>query len=132
MNFMFYQIPCKHSIFGQIRVTVIRYQQWFIGEDVATALGYEDPAAAIQEYVPCEDRGRILINTPEGECRVAMINEAGLYALIFSSKLPEIKQFKHWVTTYLIPEIRRVAGANTSIPHLRFPRRAVESQETRE
>ena len=91
----------------QVRTTEIDGEVWFVGKDVAEILGYQRTADAIAAHVDDEDKLTRQI-TDSGQRRdVIMINESGLYSLIFSSKLPSAKKFKHWVTHEVLPEIRR-------------------------
>lgn len=93
--------------FGQIRTVTIDNEPWFVGKDVATALGYTNPQKAVRDHVLEEDRGMNEMDTPSGRQNLAVINESGLYALIFGSKLDSAKRFKHWVTSEVLPSIRK-------------------------
>ena len=93
--------------FGQIRTVEINGEPWFVGKDVAEALGYKEATKAAREKVDSEDRGRSKIDTPSGTQNMTIINESGLYSLIFASKLPTAKKFKRWVTSEVLPTIRR-------------------------
>lgn len=93
--------------FGKVRVVTIDKEPWFVGKDVAVALGYESPRAAISKKVDDEDKGVSKMETPSGEQVMTIINESGLYSLILSSKLPTAKKFKHWVTSEVLPDIRK-------------------------
>lgn len=93
--------------FGQIRTVTIDNEPWFVGKDVAEALGYERTADAIRQHVEGEDKGVGEIQTPGGKQKMTTINESGLYALIFGSKLESAKRFKHWVTSEVLPSIRK-------------------------
>lgn len=73
-------------------------EPWFVGKDVAEALGYSDPRGVISKKVDTEDRGVAKMATPSGKQDMTIINESGLYSLILSSKLPDAKKFKRWVT----------------------------------
>ena len=97
--------------FGEIRTVEIDGEPWLVGKDVAAALGYTDTKHAILDHVDMDDRtnsktqGR---NDPElGQRGTWLINESGLYSLILSSKLPSAKKFKHWVTSEVLPAIRK-------------------------
>ena len=96
--------------FGQIRTVTIDNEPWFVGKDVAEALGYERTADAIRQHVEDEDKGVGEIQTPGGKQKMTTINESGLYALIFGSKLESAKRFKHWVTSEVLPSIRKTGG----------------------
>ena len=100
--------------FGDIRTAVIDNEPWFVGKDVATALGYAKPRNAINEHVDDDDKkmgpenGAPSITDNLGrEQFPTFINESGVYALVFGSKLPTAKQFKHWVTHDVLPSIRK-------------------------
>lgn len=100
-----------HPEFGELRVLEIDDELWFIGKEVANALGYKDLKNAVKAHVNAEDRKLLLRgqNTPlEIPNRgLTIINESGLYSLILSSKLPSAKEFKHWVTSEVLPSIRK-------------------------
>ena len=93
--------------FGEIRAVEIDGEPWFVGKDVAAALGYSDTAQAVRKHVDDEDKGVVDSTTPGGVQKVAIINESGVYSLIFSSKLESAKKFKRWVTSEVLPSIRR-------------------------
>ena len=89
------------DIFGKIRTCQVNNQIMFVGKDVAQALGYSNTSKAIQQHVDHEDKGTLPIRETAYETRAVVINESGLYALILSSKLPQAKVFKRWVTSEL-------------------------------
>ena len=93
--------------FGTIRSVVRDGKPWFVGRDVALALGYSNPRKALADHVDAEDKGVTKCDTLGGAQDFTIINESGLYALILSSKLPTVKQFKRWVTHDVIPAIRQ-------------------------
>ena len=94
--------------FGAVRSLTMDGEPWFVGRDVATALGYKKPQNAILSHVDDEDKKDALIQgTPGGEQIMIVINESGLYSLILSSKLPDAKKFKRWVTSEVLPAIRK-------------------------
>lgn len=93
--------------FGSIRTVEIDGEPWFVGKDVAERLGYKEPTKAAREKVDEEDRGVSKIDTPSGVQEMTIINESGLYSLVLSSKLPRAKAFKRWVTSEVIPSIRK-------------------------
>ncbi len=100
----------KNSEFGEIRTVQINNEPWFVGKDVAEALGYGKSKSlnnAINNHVYEEDKGVTDMMTPGGKQQMIIINESGLYALIFGSKLVSAKKFKHWVTSEVLPSIRR-------------------------
>ena len=96
--------------FGQIRIMVIDDEPWFVGKDVAIILGYERTADAIRAHVDEDDKGVGEIQTPGGKQKIVIINESGLYSLVLSSKLPTAKKFKHWITSEVLPAIRKTGG----------------------
>ena len=100
------------EIFGEIRTCQVNNQIMFVGKDVAQALGYAKPENAIATHVDTEDKTTTLIQGTGSnyKSKVVIINESGLYALILSSKLPQAKAFKHWVTSEVLPQIRRTGG----------------------
>lgn len=100
----------NNDVFGEIRTTVINDEPWFVGKDVAQALGYSDPTGAIRKRTDPDDKGVAKIATPYGDQNMLIISESGLYSLIFGSKLPSAKQFKRWVTSEVLPQIRRTGG----------------------
>lgn len=103
----------ESPMFGSIRGLEIDGEPWFVGKDVAQALGYrsgKSPTNAIARHVDDEDKGVTEMMTPGGPQQVTIINESGLYSLILSSKLPNARDFKHWVTSEVIPSIRKHGG----------------------
>lgn len=101
----------KHEVFGEIRtMTDEKGEVFFVGKDVATTLGYSDSRKAIRVHVDEEDKGVGEMATPGGKQRVILINESGLYSLVLSSKLPQAKAFKRWVTSEVLPQIRKTGG----------------------
>lgn len=102
----------NHPEFGELRTVEIDGVVWFVGKDVAEALGYSKSRNAIAAHVDEEDKTHAPI---QGGCSTGVqdtivINESGLYALILSSKLPSAKEFKHWVTSEVLPSIRKTGG----------------------
>lgn len=93
--------------FGDIRAIEIDNEPWFVGKDVATALGYSNTRKAIGDHVHEDDKGVTKWDTLGGKQDLTIINESGLYALIFGSKLESAKRFKHWVTSEVLPAIRK-------------------------
>lgn len=101
----------KSEEFGEIRTVEIGGEPWFVGKDVAETLGYERPTKAVSDHVDGEDRDEVPIQDPIGRMQnTALINESGLYSLILSSKLPSAKAFKRWVTSEVLPSIRKHGG----------------------
>lgn len=96
--------------FGQVRTVEINGAPWLVGKDVAVALGYKNPQRAIRDHVDAEDKGVTKTVTPSGEQEMLIINESGLYSLILSSKMPKAKAFKRWVTSEVLPAIRKTGA----------------------
>jgi prophage antirepressor-like protein/lambda repressor-like predicted transcriptional regulator len=96
-----------NSDFGQVRAMEIDGVPWFVGKDVASILGYSNSRKALGDHVDEEDKGVTSCDTPGGTQKLTIINESGLYSLILSSKLPSAKEFKRWVTSEVLPLIRR-------------------------
>lgn len=96
--------------FGKIRTVTINNEPWFIGKDIAEILGYKNISRDINRHVDKDD----ILNYQDGSLKtnrgVTVINESGLYSLILSSKLPTAKKFKHWVTSEVLPTIRKTGG----------------------
>lgn len=92
---------------SQIRTLTIDDEPYFVGKDVATVLGYSNPQKAIRTHVDEEDRGVNEMVTPGGTQEIVIINESGLYSLILGSKMPDAKRFKRWVTSEVLPAIRK-------------------------
>lgn len=97
----------KNPEFGEIRTIMVNGEPWLVGKDVAQALGYKEPTKAAREKVDPEDRGVSKIDTPSGVQEMTIINESGLYSLVLSSKLPTAKKFKRWVTSEVLPSVRK-------------------------
>lgn len=96
-----------HPEFGELRTVEISGEPWFVGKDVAEALGYSNARKAVLVHVDAEDKGVTKWDTLGGTQQMTIINESGLYSLILSSKLPSAKEFKHWVTSEVLPSIRK-------------------------
>ena len=101
-----------NEVFGEIRTCQVNNQIMFVGKDVATALGYAKPENAISTHVDIEDKTTTLIQGTGSnyKSKMVIINESGLYSLILSSKLPQAKEFKRWVTSEVLPQIRKTGG----------------------
>lgn len=106
----------NHPEFGDLRTIEIDGEPWFVGKDVAVALGYSDTTQAIRKNISDEDKMTRPGDAPSitdsfGRTQHPVwINESGLYSLILSSKLPSAKEFKHWVTSEVLPSIRKTGG----------------------
>ena len=98
--------------FGEIRALEIDNEPWFVGKDVAMILGYIKPENAIANHVDEEDKTTTLIQGTGSNYKsnTVIINESGLYSLILSSKLPSAKRFRRWVTSEVLPSIRKIGG----------------------
>ena len=96
----------KNPEFGAIRAVEIDGEPWLVGKDVSLALGYTNPQKAIRDHVDAEDRTVNDSFTVNGTA-ITLINESGLYSLVLSSKLPKAKQFRRWVTSEVLPTIRK-------------------------
>ena len=105
----------KNEEFGKIRTILIDGEPWFVGKDVAGALGYVNTTKAVINHVYNEDKKFMMVELaqsqngtmPKGSTKTAFINESGLYSLILSSKLDSAKKFKHWITSEVLPSIRQ-------------------------
>lgn len=100
----------KSQEFGQVRTVTIDGEPWLVGKDIATALGYTNTRKALNDHVDDEDKGVTKCDTLGGAQEMTIINESGLYSLVLSSKLPTAKKFKHWITSEVLPAIRRTGG----------------------
>ena len=96
--------------FGDVRTVTINGDPWFVGKDVAAALGFTNPRDAISTHVFDEDKGVESIDTLGGKQKMTVINESGLYALVFGSRLKSAQRFKHWVTSEVLPAIRKTGS----------------------
>ena len=97
----------KNDVFGEIRNVMEGTTPWFVANDVAKALGYKDPVHTVRNIVWDENKGVAEIYTPGGKQKAIIINEAGVYQLIFRSKLESAKQFQKWVFEEVLPSIRK-------------------------
>ena len=99
----------KNEEFGQVRMVLVEDEPYFVGKDVAEALGYADPSSAVSKNVDAEDKTTLLLEQDGSnyKSKTTVISESGLYALIFGSKLESAKEFKHWVTSEILPSIRK-------------------------
>lgn len=111
----------SNSEFGNIRTVTVNGEPWFVGKDIAEALGYSNPSKAVMNHVDDEDKQFLMCdiadsqngNVLTGQSKTAIINESGLYSLILSSKLPNAKKFKRWVTSEVLPAIRKTGHYET-------------------
>ena len=101
----------KNEMFGEVRtLTNEQGETFFVGKDVAQALGYSNTRKALQDHVDDEDKGVTKRDTLGGIQQMVVINESGLYSLVLSSKLPQAKEFKRWITSEVLPQIRQTGG----------------------
>lgn len=100
----------KDREFGEIRTVAMDGAPWFVGKDVADILGYQNGSRDINRHVDEEDRHKIMLFDGNQDKETIIINESGLYSLILSSKLATAKRFKHWVTSEVLPQIRRTGS----------------------
>ena len=113
-------INFHHEMFGDIRAIEKDWEPWFVGKDVAEALGYSNARDALAKHVDNEDKKILTSQNATLEKLsipnrgLTIINESGLYSLVLSSKLPQAKVFKHWVTAEVLPSIRRHGGYATA------------------
>ena len=112
--------------FGKVRSVNVNGEPWLVGSDVATSLGYADAQKAIKNHVDEDDKLIRQISVSGQMRNVICINESGVYALVFSSKLPTAKKFKRWVTSEVLPAIRKTGSYSQPKPvELPKPRRSI-------
>ena len=97
----------EHEEFGKVRVIEINGEPWFVGKDVSDILGYVNSRKVLSDHVDAEDKLAYRFVTAGQNRTMTVINESGLYSLILSSKLPQTKAFKRWVTSEILPSIRK-------------------------
>ena len=123
----------ENATFGSVRTIEREDEVWFVGKDVAAALGYERPTKAVQDHVDDEDKDEIPIQDSIGRSQnTPIINESGLYSLVLSSKLPTAKQFKRWVTSEVLPAIRKTGEYHVPQTYLDALKALVASEEEKE
>lgn len=106
----------KNEEFGEVRTVTIDNEPWFVGKDVAMALGYQNASKALADHVEECDKLNTESLSSLGQRGGWLINESGLYSLIFGSKLESAKRFKHWVTSEVLPSIRKTGGYQMQVP----------------
>ena len=100
----------ENEEFGKVRSTVINGEPWFVGKDIAKILGYRDTSDALKKHVDAEDKlSRYFADSGQNRL-MYVINESGFYSLVLSSKMPKAKKFKRWVTSEVLPTIRKTGG----------------------
>lgn len=117
----------------EVRTVIKNNEPWFVAKDVTDILGYSNSRDAVKRHVDEEDKGVAKHDTPGGLQQLTSVNESGLYALIFGSKLPKAKKFKRWVTSEVLPTIRKhgiYATADTVTKMLNDPDTAIRLLET--
>ena len=97
----------NNKLSSQVRVVEIDGEPWFVGKDVAQILGYQNGSRDVNRHVDEEDRQKLMVFDGNQQKSTIVINESGLYSLILSSKLPSAKAFKRWVTSEVLPSIRK-------------------------
>lgn len=102
----------QNKQFGEVRTVIINNEIWFVGKDITTALGYQNASKALQDHVDTEDKLNNISLSSLGQRGGWLINESGLYSLILSSKLPTAKDFKRWVTSEVLPTLRKTGSYN--------------------
>lgn len=123
----------ENAEFGRIRTIQLNNETYFVGKDIATALGYANPKNAVPNHVADEDKLSTQIEYAGQRREVTVINESGLYALIFGSKLESAKRFKRWVTSEVLPSIRKTGKYDISTPttYLEALEKLVETEKAR-
>jgi prophage antirepressor-like protein len=120
----------NNSEFGELRTVTIDGEPWFVGKDVATALGYNNSRDAIAKHVDAEDLNTVAIRDGvKGNPNMTVINESGLYTLILSSKLPTAKRFKRWVTAEVLPSLRKTGSYSLAPIEPAVPRRVLNADD---
>lgn len=126
----------ENSEFGKVRTLMRDGEPWASAIDVAKSLGYAKPADAIRKHVDEMDKGVSKMETPGGVQDVVIINESGLYSLILSSKLPKAKEFKRWITSEVLPALRKTGHYGSPhtladlVPLIESLRKIMESQRS--
>lgn len=100
----------ENTEFGKIRTVQLNNETYFAGKDVADILGYQNGSRDINRHVDEEDKHKIMLFDGNQDKETIIINESGLYSLILSSKMPNAKKFKHWVTSEVLPQIRKTGA----------------------
>ena len=115
--------------FGEIRTIEMNGEPWLVGKDVAQALGYSDPSSAVSKNVDDDDKTTLLLEQDGSnyKSKTTLINESGLYSLVLSSKLPGAKKFRRWVTSEVLPSIRKT-GHYTAKPMTDYQQMMAETR----
>ena len=108
----------SNPMFGNVSVKDEGGNIWFVGKEIATVLGYSNTRDALSRHVDTEDKVVVNHDTPSGVQKMTMINESGMYSLVIKSKLDKAKKFKRWVTSEVLPSIRKTGGYNGDQPEI--------------
>ena len=121
----------NNTEFGEIRTMEINGEPWFVGKDIATALGYAKPENAVSNHVDSEDKTSTLIQGSGSnyKSKAIIINESGMYSLVLSSKLEGAKRFKRWVTSEILPSIRKTGAYATDSAAAEYKARELRIRE---
>ena len=119
----------NNTEFGEIRTMEVGGEPWFVGKDVAAALGYSNPRDALSKHVDSEDKGVAFCDTLGGSQKQTVINESGMYSLILGSKLEGAKRFKRWVTSEVLPQIRKSGAYATDSAAAEYKARELRVKE---
>ncbi len=106
----------NNEMFGNVRVLLQGDEPWFVAKDVADTLGYQNGSRDVNRHTDEEDRTKTMVFDGNQNKETILINESGLYSLVLSSKLPNAKQFKRWVTSDVLPSIRKYGSYSMDIP----------------
>lgn len=106
----------NNAMFGNVRVLLQGDEPWFVAKDVADTLGYQNGSRDVNRHTDEEDRTKTMVFDGNQNKETILINESGLYSLVLSSKLPNAKQFKHWVTGEVLPSLRKYGTYSMNIP----------------
>lgn len=121
----------ENKKFGKVRTVEINNEPWFVGKDVAEALGFTNPQKAIRDHVEEEDKKvNDSFTLGQGSSPV-LINESGLYSLIFGSKLDSAKEFKHWVTSEILPSLRKTGSYTLTMPQVSKDELSVMAEQSK-
>lgn len=124
----------KNSEFGEVRTILKDGEPWMVGKDIANALGYSNVRDAILKHVDKEDKGVAFCDTLGGKQQMTIINESGMYALVFGSNLESAKRFKKWVTSEVLPSIRKTGRYSkplTALEQLKLQTLAIQEVDTK-
>ena len=100
----------RNDVFSDVRTVMIDDEPWFAATDITRILGYKNCSKAIADHVDEEDKGITKCSTSGGMQNLTVINESGVYSLIIQSKMPDARRFKRWVTSEILPTIRKTGG----------------------